>query len=162
MFFLRKNSKHKAFTISIPSSRQAAEADYVGIVRLSDFDPLVHNVEDFINYSSGIQAMSKKGYKNLEDKLDAFLCAYAACWLANRKGKVFGDDQDGFIAILIIDENGVYVGRSESIKVYNKLIRDKIPQIIEQSGKKAIIFINRASTPLSTTCPIAHLGNNLL
>ena len=26
-----------------------------------------------------------------------------------------------------------------SIKIYNKLIRDKIPQIIEQSGKQAII-----------------------
>ena len=26
-----------------------------------------------------------------------------------------------------------------SIKVYNKLVRDKIPQIIEQSGKQAII-----------------------
>lgn len=26
-----------------------------------------------------------------------------------------------------------------SVKVYNKLIRDKIPQIIEQSGKQAIL-----------------------
>jgi len=26
-----------------------------------------------------------------------------------------------------------------SVKVYNKLIRDKIPQIIEQSGKQAVI-----------------------
>ena len=26
-----------------------------------------------------------------------------------------------------------------SVKIYNKLIRDKIPQIIEQSGKQAII-----------------------
>jgi len=41
--------------------------------RMSDFDPPVHNIEDFFNYSPGIQAMSKKGYKNLEDRLDAFL-----------------------------------------------------------------------------------------
>ena len=41
--------------------------------RLSDFNPQVHNVEDFFRDSLGIQAMSKKGYKNLEDKLDAFL-----------------------------------------------------------------------------------------
>jgi len=107
--------------------------------RLSDFNPPIYNVEDFFNHSSSIQAMSKKGYKDLEDKLDAFLCAYAAYWLANHKGKVFGDDRDGFITIPIIDENGVHDGRSESIKVYNKLIRDKIPQIIEQSGKQAII-----------------------
>ncbi|MDO0825871.1 hypothetical protein [Desulfosporosinus nitroreducens] len=107
--------------------------------RLGDFDPPVHNIEDFFNHSSGIQAMSKKGYKNLEDRLDAFLCAYAAYWLANHKGKVFGDDRDGFITIPILDENGVREGRSERIKVYNKLIRDKIPQIIENSGKKAII-----------------------
>ena len=26
-----------------------------------------------------------------------------------------------------------------SVKIYNKLVRDKIPQIIEQSGKQAII-----------------------
>lgn len=107
--------------------------------RLSDFNPPVHNVEDFFDNSSSIQAMSKKGYKNLEDKLDAFLCAYAAYWLANNKGKVFGDDQDGFITIPVIDENKVHVARSESVKVYHKLIRDKIPQIIEHSGKKAII-----------------------
>ena len=107
--------------------------------RLCDFDPPVHNIEDFFNHSSSIQAMSKKEYKNLEDRLDAFLCAYAAYWLANHKGKIFGDDRDGFITIPIVDENGVHDGRSERIKVYNKLIRDKIPQIIEDSGKKAII-----------------------
>ena len=67
------------------------------------------------------------------------ICAYAAYWLANHKGKVFGDDQDGFITIPIIDENEGYDGKSERIKVYNKLIRDKIPQIIEDSGKKAIV-----------------------
>ena len=67
------------------------------------------------------------------------ICAYAAYWLANHKGKVFGDDQDGFITIPIIDENKVHVGRARDVKVYNKLIRDRIPQIIEQSGKKAII-----------------------
>lgn len=46
--------------------------------RVCDFDPPVHNIEDFFNHSSSIQAMSKKEYKNLEDRLDAFLCAYAA------------------------------------------------------------------------------------
>jgi len=107
--------------------------------RLSDFNPPVHNIEDFFNHSSSIQAMPKKGYKNLEDKLDAFLCTYAAYWLANHKGKVFGDDRDGFITVPIIDENEVRDGKSEEIKVYNKLIRDKIPQIIEDNGKKAII-----------------------
>ena len=29
--------------------------------------------------------------------------------------------------------------KTMSVKIYNKLIRDKIPQIIEQSGKKTII-----------------------
>ncbi|GAB6155788.1 hypothetical protein JCM17380_45390 [Desulfosporosinus burensis] len=67
------------------------------------------------------------------------ICAYASYWLANHKGKVFGDDQDGFITIPVIDENQVHVGRTSGVKVYNKLIRDKIPQIIEQSGKQAII-----------------------
>ena len=107
--------------------------------RLSDFNPPVHNVEDFFNNSSSIQAMSKKEFKNFEDKLDAFLCSYAAYWLANHKGKVFGNDQNGFITIPIIEENKVYDGRSESIKVYNKLIRDKIPQIIEKNGKKPLL-----------------------
>lgn len=41
--------------------------------------------------------------------------------------------------IPIIDDNEVRDGKSKRIKVYNKLIRDKIPQIIEQSGKKAMI-----------------------
>jgi hypothetical protein len=40
-----------------------------------------------------------------------FLYAYAAYWLANHKRKVFGDDQDGFITIPIIDENRVRDGR---------------------------------------------------
>ncbi|EGW39698.1 nucleoside triphosphate pyrophosphohydrolase [Desulfosporosinus sp. OT] len=83
--------------------------------------------------------MSKKEFENLEDRLDAFLCAYAAYWLANHDGKVFGDDRDGFIAIPIIDGNGAYDARSGSVKIYNKLIRDRIPQIIEDSDKKAII-----------------------
>jgi len=107
--------------------------------RLGNFDPPVHNIDDFFNHSSGIQAMSKKGYKKFEDRLDAFLCAYAAYWLARHKGKVIGDNRDGFITIPVIDEKEVRDGRSERIKVYNKLIRDKIPQIIEDSGKKAII-----------------------
>jgi len=107
--------------------------------RLSDFHPPVHNARDFFNDSLGIQAMSKKEFKNLEDKLDAFLCAYAANWLAKNEGKVFGDDQEGFIALPVIDGNSAHVAISRGVKVYNKLIRDKIPQIIEQSGKQAII-----------------------
>jgi len=107
--------------------------------RLSDFHTPVHNATDFFNDSLGIPAMSKKEFKNLEDKLDAFLCAYAANWLAKNEGKVFGDDQEGFIALPVIDGNSVHVARSKGVKVYNKLIRDKIPQIIEQSGKQAII-----------------------
>ena len=107
--------------------------------RLSDFDPPVHNVTDFFNDSLGIQAMSKKGFKNLEDKLDAFLCAYSANWLAKNDGKVFGDDQEGFIVLPVIDGFRVHVPKSTGVKVYNKLVRDKIPQIIEQSGKQAII-----------------------
>jgi len=43
------------------------------VKRLSFFDPPVHKVEDYFNNSLSIQAMSKKGYKNLEDRLDAFL-----------------------------------------------------------------------------------------
>jgi|GEM_PF-56833 len=127
--------------------------------RLSDFNPPVHNIEDFFNHSLSIQAMSKKGFKNLEDKMDAFLCAYAAYWLANHKGKVFGDDQDGFITIPIIDENEVREGKSERVKVYNKLIRDKIPQIIEDSGKKAII--EKVSGPEYLDLLNAKLGEEL-
>jgi len=88
--------------------------------RLSDFNPPVHNATDFFNDSLGIQAMSKKEFKNLEDKLDAFLCAYAANWLAKNEGKVFGDDQEGFIALPVIDGNSVHVVRSRGVKVYNK------------------------------------------
>ncbi|MGC7871343.1 hypothetical protein ACPUYX_07395 [Desulfosporosinus sp. SYSU MS00001] len=83
--------------------------------RLGDFNPSVHNIEDFFNHSSSIQAMSKKGYKNLEDRLDAFLCAYAAYWLANHKGKVVGDDRDGLITIPVIDEMEVPDGKSENL-----------------------------------------------
>ena len=107
--------------------------------RLSDFDPPVHNATDFFNDSLGIQAMSKKGFKNLEDKLDAFLCAYAANWLAKNNGKVFGDDQEGFIVLPVMDGIRVHDSRTTGVKIYNKLVRDKIPQIIEQSGKQAII-----------------------
>lgn len=74
----------------------------------------------------GIQAMSKKEFKNLEDKLDAFLCAYAANWLAKNEGKVIDDDQEGFIALPVIDGNSAHVAGSRGVKVYNKLIRDKI------------------------------------
>ncbi|MCB8814733.1 DUF429 domain-containing protein [Desulfosporosinus shakirovi] len=127
--------------------------------RLSDFNLPVHNIEDFFNHSLSIQAMSKKGFKNLEDKLDAFLCAYASYWLANYKGKVFGDDRDGFITIPVIDENEVRDGKSEKVKVYNKLIRDKIPQIIEDSGKKAII--EKVSDPEYLDLLNAKLGEEL-
>jgi len=135
-FPVKYKVKHK---VAFETSKTEMGRMVTLLKRLGDFDPPVHNIEDFFNHSSSIQAMSKKVYKNLEDKLDAFLCAYAAYWLANHQGKVFGDDQDGFITIPIIDENEVRDGKSERIKVYNKLIRDKIPQIIEDDGKKAII-----------------------
>lgn len=127
--------------------------------RLGDFDPSVHNIEDFFNDAPGIQAMSKKEYKNLEDRLDAFLCAYAAYWLAKHKGKVIGDDRDGFITIPVIDEKEVRDGKSERIKIYNKLIRDKIPQIIEDNGKKAII--EKVSGPEYLGLLNAKLGEEL-
>ncbi|HWQ41355.1 MAG TPA: DUF429 domain-containing protein [Desulfosporosinus sp.] len=85
--------------------------------RMSGFNPPVHNVEDFFNHLLSIQAMSKQRFKNFEDRVDAFLCAYAAYWLASNDGKVFGDDQDGFITIPVLDENSVHVGRSKDIKV---------------------------------------------
>jgi len=87
------------------------------------------------------------------------ICSYAAYWLANHQGKVFGDDRDGFITIPIIDENEVRDGKSEKVKVYNKLIRDKIPQIIEDSGKKAII--EKVSGPEYLDLLNAKLGEEL-
>jgi len=91
--------------------------------RLSDFNPPVYNVTDFFNDSLGIGAMSKKQFKNLEDKLDAFLCGYAAYWLANNGGKVFGDDQDGFIALPVIEGKKAHTA-VESKSHYR--IKDKV------------------------------------
>ncbi|MDQ7095468.1 DUF429 domain-containing protein [Desulfosporosinus sp. PR] len=135
-FQVRYKIKHK---IAFETTKTEMGRMVSLLQRLGDFDPPIRNIDNFFDHSQGIQAMSKKGYKNLEDRLDAFLCAYAAYWLARHKGKVIGDDRDGFITIPVIDEKEVRDGKSERIKVYNKLVRDKIPQIIEDSGKKAII-----------------------
>ncbi|AET69798.1 hypothetical protein Desor_4373 [Desulfosporosinus orientis DSM 765] len=72
---------------------------------------------------------------------------------------MIGDDRDGFITIPVIDEKDVRDGRSEKIKVYNKLIRDKIPQIIEDSGKKAMI--EKVSGPEYLDLLNAKLGEEL-
>ena len=115
--------------------------------RLGDFDPPVHNIEDFFNHSPGIQAMSKKGYKNLEDRLDAFLCACAAYWLARHKGKVIGDDRDGFITIPVIDENEVRDSNSERINELSKQMRYGLPT------KKSIIIYESEKIKNSHTPP---------
>lgn len=72
---------------------------------------------------------------------------------------MIGDDRDGFITIPVIDEKEVRDGGSERIKIYNKLIRDKIPQIIEDNGKKAII--EEASGPEYLGLLNAKLGEEL-
>jgi predicted RNase H-like nuclease len=56
--------------------------------------------------SSDISKMKGKGLKNHEDLLDAIICAYTAYYYwywGNRKCKIFGDKENGYIVTPIND-----------------------------------------------------------
>jgi predicted RNase H-like nuclease len=74
------------------------------LTRLDDYNPPVTNVDDFFSEVTDLASMPKKELKSLEDKVDAFLCAYAAYWLSAKTGKIFGDDQNGFIVLPVEDQ----------------------------------------------------------
>ncbi len=69
------------------------------LINLTDYSPAIKNIEAIFSNDKNIASMTKKEYKHLEDKVDAFLCAYSSYWLRLKKGIVFGDEQDGFIML---------------------------------------------------------------
>lgn len=78
--------------------------------RLKLIETFEKKITGLLNYLDIDQvSLNKKHYKNLEDKIDAFLCAYGlyAVMNGNADLKSFGDLDKGFIAIPVLDQNKV-------------------------------------------------------
>jgi Uncharacterized protein conserved in bacteria len=82
---------------------QAEMVRLIGTLKtLEVSDPPVTNLTEHFKMEQ-VSSLSKKEFKSVEDRVDAFLCAYAAYWLAGKPGKVFGDECDGFIVLPVAD-----------------------------------------------------------
>ncbi len=99
---------------------------------LSDFKPSVTNLEDHFGVGQ-ILSFSKKNFKSFEDRVDAFLCAYAAYWLTSKSGKVFGDELDGFIVLPIdnMSHSNDNIVRKESVSEENDSLNEMLNAIRE-------------------------------
>jgi predicted house-cleaning noncanonical NTP pyrophosphatase (MazG superfamily)/predicted RNase H-like nuclease len=94
----------------------------------------VPNVTDYLPELNTFTKYSVKQLKGYEDALDAVICAIVGCFYINGKAEAYGDEK-GAIWVPKVDKE------AQNVKIYNKLVRDKIPQIIEESGKKCDIQI---------------------
>lgn len=67
--------------------------------KMNDFAPPVYGLNRLIE--TNIIELSKTSFKHLEDKIDAFLCAYSAywCFVNQGRGRIFGNKDDGFILL---------------------------------------------------------------
>lgn len=74
---------------------------------IETFEKHVHGLIDYLDID--LVSINKKNYKNLEDKVDAFLCAYGlfAVFKGYADLKTFGDLEHGFIALPVLDQNKV-------------------------------------------------------
>lgn len=67
----------------------------------------IPNFDEFFMPTFDIQTMSKRQYKNIEDKFDAFICALTAyyCYFHKEVTKTFGNIHEGFIILPIINQS---------------------------------------------------------
>lgn len=67
--------------------------------RMSHYVPAVYGLDKLI--ATNVTDLSKAAFKHLEDKIDAFLCAYSAywCFINQGEGRIFGNKDDGFILL---------------------------------------------------------------
>lgn len=85
----------------VPSNITKAEMGRMidALSGLQEYPLPIKNSQEYFGWRGQIERLSKAAYKNLEDKVDAFLCAYAAYWLKNNDGQTFGTLEDGFIML---------------------------------------------------------------
>lgn len=74
---------------------------------LSNDRPAIIGLEHHLK--DDVTTLNRKEMKHLEDKIDAFLCAYSGFWCYRNQGKelVLGDDKEGFIVLPVIDNTRV-------------------------------------------------------
>jgi predicted house-cleaning noncanonical NTP pyrophosphatase (MazG superfamily)/predicted RNase H-like nuclease len=94
----------------------------------------VPNIADYLHELNASEKYSNKYFKGYEDALDSIICAIVGCFYMDHEAEAYGDEK-GAIWVPKMDRE------DENVKIYNKLVRDKIPQIIEESGKKCDIKI---------------------
>lgn len=99
LFKLEKTLKYKRGRIEEKKRELARLQGY--IETLTRIEPMISRNAVFDKIcSSDISLMKGKGLKNYEDLLDAIICAYTAYYYwywGNRKCKIFGDIENGYI-----------------------------------------------------------------
>jgi len=67
---------------------------------LKGLRPVITGLEKHLK-KQDVLTLTRKELKHMEDKIDAFLCAYAGFWCHKNQGKelVLGNDEEGFIVL---------------------------------------------------------------
>lgn len=67
----------------------------------------INNISEYFNKLSDVMFLSRIQLKHLEEKVDAFLCAYGAYWCHANRGSevVYGDTREGFIFLPVAGED---------------------------------------------------------
>lgn len=94
----------------------------------------VSNIDSFLPEIKCSYKYKNKYLKEYEDILDAIVCALVGCFYLSGKAKPYGDEAGAIWVPKLNEENS-------KCKIYNKLVRDNIPQIIKNSGSSCEIKI---------------------
>lgn len=91
--------------VSLATTKPEMLRMFDALSELKNKELAVGNIEVLFEDPNVLKVMTGTEYKHLEDKVDAFLCAYASYWFKNKNGRVFGNEQEGFIMVPV--ENDV-------------------------------------------------------
>lgn len=79
-----------------------------GLVGKEGVEPLIGGLSELVGIRGIVEdwllrldGIGRKGYKQLEDEVDAFLCAYGlyVVWHGTAEQRIYGDEKDGFMMV---------------------------------------------------------------